>query len=99
MALGSKVAVNALCVGGADEVWVGTSRGLERLVSDRNQHQLVDDQVTGGEPLLTYEISALFEDASGLLWVGTRYKGLFKINTRPTRFSFVDRKSTRLNSS
>lgn len=89
MALGSKVAVNALCVGGADEVWVGTSRGLERLVPDRNQHQLVDDQVTGGEPLLPYEVSALFEDASGLLWVGTRYKGLFKINTRPTRFSFV----------
>lgn len=89
MALGSKVAVNALCVGREEDVWIGSSRGLERLVAGRNQHRLVVDAGAGSTPLLPYEVSALFEDASGLLWVGTRYKGLFKINTRPTRFSFV----------
>jgi len=48
---------------------------LSTLVQLNNRGQAIDDQIT-----------VLMEDASGIIWAGTRHWGLYKLDSRPTRF-------------
>ncbi|TLX77497.1 serine/threonine protein phosphatase [Labilibacter sediminis] len=74
-------------------IWLGTKKGIFKLDYD------VDKQSLGYDPksyfnisenrISTSEITCFFEDNSGLLWVGTRYDGLLKVNFKPKKFSSI----------
>lgn len=56
-------------------LWVGTSAGLYRLDHDTGRYSLVSIPVALGRSHL--EISALFEDSEGGIWIGTLTQGGF----------------------
>ncbi len=70
--IGIKGSVTALIKDGKGAVLVGTHNGLYRLVDDKLLSSPED------KPLALLDITALFEDRNGNLWVGTDSAGLFR---------------------
>src|SRR5690606_25794472 len=85
---GAKVSVNAISYDIHGNIWLGTTRGLEMYKGGGQRHELYM-QSGNGQPLIQGEISVLYNDASDLLWVGTRFNGLYKINLSPSKFSYL----------
>lgn len=83
---GAKVAVNAISYDIHGNIWLGTSRGLEMYKSGAQRHELFFKS-GNGQPLIKGEISVIYSDASDLLWIGTRFNGLYKVNMIPPKFS------------
>ncbi|WP_169630337.1 hybrid sensor histidine kinase/response regulator transcription factor [Flavobacterium sp. ASW18X] len=74
--------VRCLMVGKNSNVWVGTQSGLNLLtIADSTNNKVrikrffYDINTSSGEDILT-----LFQDTKGVIWVGTRAKGLFRFN-------------------
>ena len=68
----------------ADALWVGTENGLFVLDAARRQPQRYQQSLNG------MHVTAIAGDGLGLLWVGTRRSGLYRINLSTgavTRFS------------
>jgi ligand-binding sensor domain-containing protein/serine phosphatase RsbU (regulator of sigma subunit) len=66
-----------------ETILAGTNRGLEVLNSKVSEHHLYSVK---GKSAISYNITALFEDRSGIIWVGTRYNGLLKLDMSPAKF-------------
>ncbi len=73
------------------DIWLGTKSGIRKLrYSPITKDFSYNEQNTRYNVLLSdYEITGLIEDKSGLLWVGTRYNGLFKLDFKPPKFSQI----------
>jgi len=67
--------VTAMEIDGKDHVWVGTYDGL--LYYEPESGRL--ERLTQSSGLVNNDISALYYDSEGVLWVGHREKGLTKI--------------------
>ncbi len=82
--------INAILNYSQGGIWVGTKEGLRILDYDRTTKQIVynpQNYFNKSLNLITREeVSCLLEDNSGLLWVGTKYKGLIKLDFKPKRF-------------
>jgi two-component system sensor histidine kinase ChiS len=79
--------VNAIYEDSENNLWVGTTGGFDLLdqESDTFSHHPIDYLETLEEPgnAIDNNISAIFEDSDGTLWVGTSGGGLY-IYDRPT---------------
>ncbi len=76
------------------EAWLGTKSGIRRLTYSKktNQYTYQSSQRKSNVLLSDYEITDLIEDKSGLIWAGTRYNGLFKIDFKPRKFEQISDK-------
>ena len=70
-----------------ERLWVGTAKGLDRFLSDKtgfehyNVNVLLASEAANAKPRLLskeliHNITSIFEDKQGNLWVGTAYAGL-----------------------
>lgn len=83
---GSGSAVNTVFADKKGNVWVGTKNGLESFRPDLLVHEIAAKEKFDMQSVVPYEITSIYEDASGLLWVGTRFMGVFKVSTVPPKF-------------
>ncbi len=69
-------------------IWLGTHKGLE--VFDRSLliHYPIE---RGNRALVPYHVTALLQDGSGIIWIGTRFKGLLKLDLTPPKFKTTAR--------
>jgi PAS domain S-box-containing protein len=83
--LPTRTGVTALFRDREANLWVGTQKGLYRLVQHRMEpHPL-------GHILMNSQITSIAEDGAGSLWVGTNGSGLFRYaNHRWTSFTSRD---------
>jgi signal transduction histidine kinase/ligand-binding sensor domain-containing protein len=77
--------IQALLADREGALWVGTNRGLARIVDARPEYKV--DKLPVTDPLASASIVSLFEDREGNLWVGTETSGLHVL--RDQRFSNV----------
>lgn len=92
-AKGKESAVNTVFRHSLGTVWIGTKDGLymlhyneqdDRLSFESDIYYNRDNNLISSD-----EITFLFEDRSGLLWVGTRYSGLLKVDFKPKKFGSI----------
>ncbi len=71
-------------------VWLGTTNGIRLLNFDLDKNLLYynpNDGFNRSNGVLSGKyITSMIEDESGLLWVGTKYNGLLKVDFKPKRF-------------
>ena len=92
--LGSKVPVgiNAAIAHSQGGVFVGSSLGLMLLTYDYVENKLVFELGSNENVLVNKEVTSIIEDGSGLLWVGTKYDGIIKVDFKPRRFKLLEGK-------
>ncbi|MGM0378047.1 MAG: two-component regulator propeller domain-containing protein, partial [Bacteroidota bacterium] len=77
--------VNDLLKRNSGEILSGTRKGIEvHKGSSEEVHPFFKNDV-----LESYHVTALLEDKSGIIWVGTKYNGFFKIDLSPPKFNSV----------
>ena len=84
--------VTALDIDKNNTVWVGTSDGLLRLDSRTGEIERITQELDkNGEKtgLLGNDISALFVDDAGNIWVGSRGKGITRFSPEPREFQRI----------
>lgn len=70
-----------------NRLWLGGFGGAFRVdLAEKKVLPLLPDSVTGDHPLF-YGVGAIWEDAGGLIWLGTRGNGLLKFNENARRFA------------
>jgi ligand-binding sensor domain-containing protein len=62
-------------------LWIGTAEGLARVASDSGQLMRVSLEPDAREGLRTVRVTALAQDLSGNLWVGTDQRGLLVLDS------------------
>ncbi|MFH6988931.1 two-component regulator propeller domain-containing protein [Flavobacterium collinsii] len=79
------------------EIWIGTTKGLCKLISRKNGKYIFKNYPLNSVDQLN--VVAITEDASGNLWVGTKNKGLLKLDKNANIFvSFLpDEKYSEIN--
>ena len=71
------------------EILAGTRRGIKAYQGASEEvHPFFKEGV-----LESYHITALLEDQSGIIWVGTKYNGFLKLDLSPLKFNSVSRKN------
>jgi ligand-binding sensor domain-containing protein/serine phosphatase RsbU (regulator of sigma subunit) len=65
------------------DVLVGTNHGLEFFNPESASPR---SYKAGQKPIVKFNITALFQDRSGIVWIGTRFNGLLKLNLAPPKF-------------
>jgi ligand-binding sensor domain-containing protein/serine phosphatase RsbU (regulator of sigma subunit) len=77
------------------QIWIGTNSGLRLLQYDGKHHKIwFDASNYFNQPesqITNNEVVSLIEDKSGLLWVGTKYNGLLKVDFKPKKFNQVSK--------
>ncbi len=64
------------------EILAGTPQGIHVF-----EYSTTDQRLSVVEKVLeSYNVISLFEDQSGIIWAGTRFNGLLKINPAPSKF-------------
>ena len=86
---GLKVNVNAIQEARDGNFFLGTNRGLEKFHFPSLFHEVYANIKGDVKSIIPHDITVLFEDDSGILWVGTRFNGLYKVNLSPSKFSFM----------
>ena len=89
-ALETESAVNVLFSGNNEIVWVGTKKGLGIFNIDSFVHRIVEGPKKNKQSIVPHEITSIIEDASGLIWVGTKFYGVFKLSTLPPKFFSIE---------
>lgn len=87
---GSKFAVNTVYSDSKNNVWIGSKKGLELFNQTMMVYEPVSIKSSRQRYVVPYEVTSVVEDASGLIWVGTRYDGVFKLSATPRKFSSID---------
>ena len=68
-------------------VWIATSKGL---MYSNAPYDVYEEYEVSNQLLNPFKnISSILVDNSGLLWVGTKQDGLFKIDRKPPKFSSI----------
>ena len=73
-------------------LWIGTSGGLNKLIIDdpgNSSHGFIHYTHVPGDPssLSNNEVSVIFEDTRGILWIGTSGGGLNKFDRQTEKFT------------
>ncbi|GAF02639.1 ligand-binding sensor domain-containing protein [Saccharicrinis fermentans] len=88
-------AVNCIFQHSSGTVWIGTKAGLRVVEYDHGRDLLRYDKDSffnqKQNRITEDEVTFLYEDKSGLLWVGTRYSGLLKVDFKPKKFKRIMR--------
>ncbi|MRX38514.1 response regulator [Flavobacterium sp. LC2016-23] len=69
------------------EIWVGTTKGLCKLISRKNGKLSFQNYPLNQTDLLN--VQAIAEDTQGNLWIGTKNRGLLKMDTKSHFISFL----------
>ena len=77
-------------------LWLGTKDGLKYYQEDY-QGQPLQDQKLISLKIIDDEVTSITEDRSGILWVGTRHKGVYKFNQNPSKFLAISAKDQMFN--
>ena len=79
--------IRTLLIDNKNILWVGTNKGLNRIdLKAYNTGKLhVQNYLYNPHRATGEDILSLFEDAEGEIWVGTKYKGLFKYDNNQIR--------------
>ena len=77
--------IQALLADREGALWIGTNRGLARIVNGRPEYDV--DKLPMTDPLATDSVTSLLEDREGNLWVGTDTSGLHVL--RDQRFTSI----------
>jgi ligand-binding sensor domain-containing protein/serine phosphatase RsbU (regulator of sigma subunit) len=76
-------------------IWIGTNSGLRELEYNEKENKIWFDSSSFFNQLQNQitndEVVCLLEDNSGLLWVGTKYNGLLKVDFKPQKFKQVSK--------
>lgn len=70
-------------------LWVGTTNGLNRLDSARQNFERIGARTNDPTSLSSNNIVALCRDRAGILWVGTYYGGVHKLDPHGARFGQI----------
>ena len=89
----SELAMNTLLLDREGIVWLGSKKGLEQFNPALMVHEIASHGSNNSQSVVPYEVMSVFEDASGLLWVGTRFNGLFKISKFPPKFESIGKEN------
>ncbi len=79
--------VKAILTGSNGLVWLATPEGLMYCKSPYEEYVPLEVSSPLNRPFRN--ISVILEDESGLLWVGTKQDGLFKIDRKPSKFTSI----------
>lgn len=79
--------VLTICMTQPDTIWFGTAMGLNRFDVERNRFSRIP--MIPGEPehLGTEMVKCLYQDRSGVLWVGTLGRGFSKFDPQTKTFT------------
>ena len=90
---GKESVINGVVNHSSGQIWLATKAGLRMMKYNSNSGSLSynresffnqkDNQITHDE------VTCLYEDNSGLLWVGTKYSGLLKVDFKPKKFKNI----------
>lgn len=69
------------------QLWVGTAEGLERVDATRQNHTVYRHDPGNPKTISANDIGTVFEDSTGILWIGTSSGGLNRFE--PTSDSFI----------
>lgn len=69
-------------------IWVGTASGLARVASDSGQLRRVSLEPDADEGLHDLRVTALAQDLSGNLWIGTEGRGLILLDSSGQPLSY-----------
>nr|WP_319399979.1 two-component regulator propeller domain-containing protein [uncultured Carboxylicivirga sp.] len=75
-----------------NDCWIGTSKGLMHAgISDLS---FDDVSLNYDDKSEVKNISSIIIDKSGLMWIGTRTNGLFKVDRKPPKFISITEKTS-----
>jgi signal transduction histidine kinase/CheY-like chemotaxis protein/HPt (histidine-containing phosphotransfer) domain-containing protein len=74
--------VRAILADPAGHVWVGTAEGLDLLDRLSNEFDHYRNEPSDAESLRDSFVMSLYQDGSGLVWIGTRAGGVSRWNPR-----------------
>jgi diguanylate cyclase (GGDEF)-like protein len=75
--------INTLFQPEAGQLWIGSSAGLFRLNTNQSPTSVPE------RFLATADIRRFFQDHTGMIWVASRNRGLYKMNPLPQNFTAV----------
>ncbi|MCT4644263.1 MAG: hypothetical protein N4A74_04690, partial [Carboxylicivirga sp.] len=79
--------INTILATSDEIIWLATSHGLMYMHEPYEEYSAFD---VGPDLEHAFQkISTILVDASGLLWVGTKQDGLFKLDQKPSKFSSI----------
>jgi ligand-binding sensor domain-containing protein/serine phosphatase RsbU (regulator of sigma subunit) len=85
--------INTLLENNMDQLWIGSSRGLEMAKPPYYFHSLFNLTKGEGTFLMNKQVTAVLPDKSGVLWVGTKFNGLYKVMLGESKIRKIDKES------
>ncbi|PWE01320.1 ligand-binding sensor domain-containing protein [Marinilabilia rubra] len=91
----SLTAVNDILQLQSGEVFLGTATGLKNVDVESFDSQAVEEV----DAFLDNKIvTSICQDKTGIIWIGTRYNGLYKLNMTPSKFKTIPKSVLKNNS-
>ena len=71
------------------KIWVGTNRGIAFLDINEMKYSFIKDNYEENNPIVSEDITAIIEDHSGIIWLGTKHNGLYKVLPTQPKFKTI----------
>jgi len=85
--------VNCVVRDSKNEIWIGTHRGIEVSDYPFKTHRIFGKEKKWQKKISNIQVTSMLFDKSGILWVGTRNNGIYKINDSQPRFYSLSEES------
>lgn len=69
--------IRTLLVDKAQKLWVGTDKGLNRLQNLSSENSAIQQYLFNQEEVTGDDVLSIYQDTNEIIWVGTKYNGLF----------------------
>ena len=90
--------VRALLEDKEGDIWVGTLSGLQRISMDKYDTSLSTFDIVVESGVEAGNITDLYQDSSGLIWVGTFTHGVYKGSKRNAGFQHISKEKNNMQS-
>ncbi len=75
------------CEDHTGNIWIGTLTGLDCFMPATGRYLNFGAEADDPNPYFVYGVTSLFEDHSGILWIGSNGNGLYKKDDKSRRFA------------